>query len=499
MYQLTEQDLDDVVEDSNPAIRAAGNPNSEVLKALLAYYETRSKDPNLNRYEKNAIARCSPSATIAFYRRYWSPIKAAIRINSVENLRLLLDADAESNGILRWEISDYSVRYMRGRDYEDNFNGDGICQPRYLVLQSAKERGIIHPICPLTDAELDARRQCFPAFWSEPDIPGQALWSMRASTALEEAAMYGNTEAVDLLRAAGAEESAWVQSQSQESDEPDLWDFDEKAPVSALSTSSPVHEALTHGHQAMLRHLLWNCGYSPNYRPRAVPTMSLPPLSHILVRCDLNDKNVQNCLVDLLTNPHSDPNLRTPVFGVHTLHFAAAHHDPELLLWLAEYIPGGLATAGTTSLGHTLFHIACLPLHGFQINAQNTKVTTSIHCARTLDYYYKHPRLQIPRFLRFKKPRPPVPQGPTPLTPSQQQAQLATIRTMIQAQAQAETGFRLDIKAQDLDGNTALHYLAGTLNMVQETIDVVRGIEGGEEVWLEAKNRWGFTPSQLWA
>ncbi|KAL2850519.1 hypothetical protein BJX68DRAFT_266724 [Aspergillus pseudodeflectus] len=472
MYQLTDRDLDDQGYDDNPAIRAAANANSAVLEALLAYYKSRCDDKTLTGYEQRSITRCSPSATIAFR----SPIKAAISINSAENLRLLLAAGADPDGILRWEAADYSARSV--------------------VLAKAREHGIVHPVCPLTEGELDERRRWFPMFWTEWFVPGRSLRMGRAWTALEEAAGYGRPELFDLLRAAGADESAWVQQ--SDSDDPELWNFDESTPVSFLTTSSPLHEALYWGEQAMVRHLLSTCEHSPNYRPPAAPTMALPPLSHILVRCDLDDENVHNCLVDLLAHPRLDLNLRTPVFGIHPLHFATAHHNPKLLTWLAGFIPGGLATARTTALGHTLLHIACVPLIPNQIVAKNPNVLKSIHCIRTVDYRW-HPRVKLlpsPSCGEVATAEEIASIDPQPLTTAEQQAQLATIRVLVEArQGQEEVA---DVRAKDVDGNTALHYLAGTLNMSDEIIELVRGLEGGEEAWWEAKNHWGLTPSQLW-
>ncbi|KAL3484032.1 hypothetical protein BJX62DRAFT_248823 [Aspergillus germanicus] len=496
MYQLTAKDLDDTADDHNPAIRAAANPNSAVLEALLAYYESRCNDKSLNEYEQRAITRCSPSATIAVFAQFRSPLKAAISINSAANLRLLLDAGADPNGILRWEAADYSVRYMRGRDPEDNFNSHANCEKRSVVLAKAREHEIIDPVCPLTEGELEERRRWFPMFWTEWFVPGRSLRMGKALTALEEAAGYGREDLFDLLRAAGAEESAWVHQ--AESDDPELWDFDESAPVSFLSTSSPLHEALYWGEQAMVQHLLLRCGHPPNYRPRAVPTMALPPLSHILVRCNFDDENVHNCLVDLLAHPELDPNLRTPVFGIHPLHFATAHHNPKLLTWLAGFIPDGLAAARTTALGHTLLHIACLPLIPDQIAAKNPNVLKSIHCIRTVNYHW-HPRAKLipsPSLGEVATAEEIASLDPQPMTVAEQQAQLATIRVLLEARrGQGEVA---NVRARDVDGNTALHYLAGTLNMSDETLELVRGLEGGEQVWSEARNNWGLTPSQLW-
>ncbi|KAL2803318.1 hypothetical protein BJX63DRAFT_77080 [Aspergillus granulosus] len=495
MYQLTEKDLEYNEPDYNPVIRAAENPNSAVLEAMLAYYEARKNDKSLSDVEQWMIADLSPSATMSPFGCFRSPIKSAMHIGCIENLRLLLRAGADPNGITQREIAGYSGRFIRGRDREWNTDNYSYC-PRSKGLANARRSGLIHQICPLTEAELEERRRSFPVFWSEPIIPGQLLRMGRASLAIEDAAGHGNQEFVDMLRAAGAEESAWLQP---ESDNPDLWTLYDNAPVSALSTSSPVHEALLRGHRTMLRHLLSTCGYSPNYRPRAVPTMALPPLSHILVRCDLNNENVQNCLSDLLEHPQLDPNLRTPVFRIHPLHFAVAHHDPELLTRLAGIIPGGLAAAGTTALGHTLLHIACLPLKANQTIVKNPDGATSIHCARTLDHKYNYQFYMNPLKSKAARAADMAARKPHPLTFAQQQAQLATIEALLQAQAEAgKEGFTLDVRAEDVDGNTALHYLAWTRNMPEETIDLVRAMEGGEEVWHEAENLWGLTPSQLW-
>lgn len=163
----------------------------------------------------------------------------------------------------------------------------------------------------------------------------------------------GSLEILDMLRAAGADDSAWVQEVSLDEKQFQVVD-------AYLSTSSLVDEAIAAGQQPM-------------------------PLSYAIARCDLNDSGVQKCLVDLLSHPQLDENLRTPIFEVHPLHFATAHHNPELLPWLATFIPGGYGSAGTTSLGHALLHIAALPFTAHQISTRNPDVARRVHCARTLD------------------------------------------------------------------------------------------------------------------
>ncbi|KAA8651354.1 uncharacterized protein ATNIH1004_000236 [Aspergillus tanneri] len=201
-------------------------------------------------------------------------------------------------------------------------------------------------------------------------------------TTLEVVTKTGNQENFNLLRAAAADESSWVQPATTDKDKDDDDDDDvdrfemhnDNTPISVLSTSSPVHEAIAASLQHILRHLLSTCGYSHKYLPCVAAIVALPPLSYTIVRCDLNNADVQRCLVDLLSRPQIDINLRTPVFSIHPLHFAMAYHDPDLLSWLTGFIPGGSSAAGVTALGHTLLHVASIPLTTSQIIARNPDV-----------------------------------------------------------------------------------------------------------------------------
>jgi hypothetical protein len=93
--------------------------------------------------------------------------------------------------------------------------------------------------------------------------------------------------------------------------------------------------------------------------------------------------------------------------------------------------------------------------------------------------------------MQFQTPGEMGAKNPRPMTVAEQQAQKATIRVVL------EWG-GVDVCAKDVDGNTALHYLASTLNVDEETVEMVRQMEGGEAVWQEATNYWGLTPRQLW-
>ncbi|KAL4861108.1 hypothetical protein BDV12DRAFT_191295 [Aspergillus spectabilis] len=495
MYQLTAADLDITADDETPIIRAAAQTNPAILKALLARYarlRELTKGKTLSHERENMISMLSPSRTVYIYGVVQSPIKAAISASLPDNVRILLVAGADPNGIARVDLQLYSVQWIRGRHRSVDMTSDTPSTPRATALVAAqKNSSISDQVCPLTEAELDERRRTVPRFWTEPEYPGQRLRMDRAITALEAAAAMGNIEILDLLRAAGADESAWLESTSDiiTTSSEQLFDIGDgsEAPISALSVSSPVHEALAAGHQPMLHHLLSTCGYCPNYCPRITPTVALSPLAYAIALCNLDSAGVQQCLVDLLSHPRLNTNIRTPIFNVHVLHLATAHHNPELLTWLANFIPEGLSAAGVTALGHTLLHVSSMPLTTSQMVFNTRRIAQSLHCARTLGSRWRCRRIQKPLYDTADRPF----HKPEPLTVSQQRAQTDTICVLL------EWG-GIDIRAQDRDGNTALHYLAGTLNVAKETIKLVLQMDGGEQVWRETRNLWGFTPSDLW-
>ncbi len=55
-----------------------------------------------------------------------------------------------------------------------------------------------------------------------------------------------------------------------------------------------------------------------------------------------------------------------------------------------------------------------------------------------------------------------------------------------------------DPAAADVHGNTVLHYLVGHRVVNEELLRKLRALRGGEEIWQEARNMWGFTPHELY-
>lgn len=356
------------------------------------------------------------------------------------------------------------------------------------TIAVAEGKGIIQQTQPLTQAELDERSKGFPRFWTEPNVPGQRLRLSKALTALEVAAGLGNEGLFSLVRDVGADESAWLSTS-----EASRAEFDDTKP-SFISTSSPVHEAIQAGQPAMLHKLLHVYRYSPNYLPLATPTAALPPLSFALLRCDPHNPNIWACIVHLLQHPDLDQHLRSPIFDIHPLHLAVSHHDPGLL----SRLPMSLSTAGTTALGHSLLHIASLPLTSDYIDQKNPDFVQSIHCTRTLDSHWLSHAFPSPMHLspsngtRLTRPIPGQHISPTiPLTSLEQEAQLNTLQLLAQVVG-------VIVGAQDVDGNTALHYLAATVNVDPRALELLRDMEGCEEAYNTSRNRVGLTPRSLW-
>jgi hypothetical protein len=132
-YKLIRENVTWVAEES-AAIRAASNPNPAILRALLNYHERKLRE----------LAGCSPNANVngGNMGTYESPLTAAIRVNSSENVRMLLARGADPTGIHIWDLSDSSARLIRGRNAQVDFSSFGPCPSRLQILDVAKSKGI---------------------------------------------------------------------------------------------------------------------------------------------------------------------------------------------------------------------------------------------------------------------------------------------------------------------------------------------------------------------
>jgi hypothetical protein len=70
---------------------------------------------------------------------FLSPIISATNAQLPHNVHLLLAAGADPNGVSRLGIADCSVRYIRGRHFQDDVTSFEACKPRVFVLANAEK------------------------------------------------------------------------------------------------------------------------------------------------------------------------------------------------------------------------------------------------------------------------------------------------------------------------------------------------------------------------
>lgn len=254
-------------------------------------------------------------------------------------------------------------------------------------------------------------------------------------------------------------------------------------------------------------------GFSPNARTLISGSQALTPMQYAIVIGDLET-------YDLLKARGADPEIRTPVFGVHILHFAAALLRMDLLTGIG--IP--LSKASTTTMGHSLLHIAALPFNWSDFESSAPKVKESIHdergmvasfriCERMkkelddgsgayeegqrhlvykVDYESKVEALYryegVERRGRTENPKKWIRR----LAEDSLQ-QEAVCKFLVKELASGQIGL------PDKHGNTVLHYLAGAKFPNMPLIELLKEQEDGASVWREATNFWGYTPKELYA
>jgi hypothetical protein len=256
-----------------------------------------------------------------------------------------------------------------------------------------------------------------------------------------------------------------------------------------LSPTTPLHEAVRAGHISFAKHLLAR-GFSPDVFPLASITCCLNPIMTAITRSP-----DQIAAYEAL-RPYADLTLRNPIFNVRILHLAVATFNLDLILRIEADIP--LPSAGTTALGHTLLHIACLPRERYQVAFGGaTNIMQSVHDVRILHDFPPHlsagplPGTEFcPRHEEFYG------QGfyNAQSYASEFPAQLATISHLI------STTSRIDASAQDIHGNTALHYLASYRDPNYQAIEfVAKTSAAAAESWASVRNCWGYTAEELFA
>ena len=458
MYQPTESDLHEPSGPENPTaiIRASKLPDSRVLKALL----------ELDLPEK------SPDSFLeaATAGSYTSALLTAVRAKLYDNVSLLLSHGADPNGLPLEIFSYQSVGFLRFRHPK----WSALRFPTYPQREEALAKLPHAQTDPLTDQEIDSRRHSRGRFWAEPSLPVFDV-HREAMTALEAAAASGSIRILDLLLDAGADTTAWEPWTPYTS-------LPSKPSVSYLSISTPLHRAIETNDLDMIGHLL-DLGFSPTISPLASITCSRNPIMTAVAA-------ENNAAYDIF-DPHADFSLLTPVYNVHILHFVAATLSLDLLLKVSKRVP--LSTVPVTALLHNLLHIVCLPLHDTHINHYSRKCHDSMHELRCLDRTTPNLRLHphpYPDQLLHRDPTTISSNITVSSLPLDDPAQTAILLYLLRYTS-------ISLGDQDIHGNTPLHYLAGHRVVNVDLLQTLRHEHGGEAIWLESKNFWGYTPREL--
>ncbi|KAF7342023.1 ANK-REP-REGION domain-containing protein [Mycena venus] len=339
-YTLTAEDLEPGFDYRDPpAIRAAENPNPAVLNAVLRYHPGDSS--LASQYGPNAFTPVLPPGRGGGD----SPLLRAIRRHLPGNVNTLLEAGADPNGLPTWILSD-SVAAATGS----------------LAYQRPDPPGNIYP------------------FWSSAMSHFQVnKLSTQAVVAVEAAAAESLDDTIDQLVTHGADISCWKAG-------PPTTPLPAVPTPSSLSASSPLHAAIAGRHNATLVRLLSPpLSFNPNFIPLGPPVRRLTPPMQCLCTTPPN----LDALAILLAHPLFNAATRTPDFGVHLVHFAAAHLSASLLRQLIQQLPTALRDAGTTSRGHTLLHVACMPRDETYINVFAPSVYQSVRFVSALDPAWK--------------------------------------------------------------------------------------------------------------
>ena len=272
---------------------------------------------------------------------------------------------------------------------------------------------------------------------------------------------------------------------------------------------TPLHAAIWSRNTVMLDHLL-TLDFNADAMPLRNPTRCITPLMATVVYCEPWNKDAfYRLLPGFPKEGPVNPKKRAPIYDIHILHFAAARLGIKLLLLLrcvSDVVP--LHKAKKTALGHTLLHVARLPLNEKYIQMHSMKIYNSIREVRSHSEEsaeaayievcdpqdnYVQSRDNILRSKRLLAgPSTPIPPRFSWGSPSSEYsaAQVEVVEYLLKNSEQ-------DVAAANFHGNTALHYLASHRTLSSQAIDLLRNLPNGEHVWMQVKNRYGSTPNDL--
>jgi ankyrin repeat protein len=470
----------------SPSMRAASHPDSGVLKAVLShgnniYNERINADLAIRQQTALSMLPHAPvfdfpvsdmpsefgpnSLRVVCGSKVGitTPLMEAIREGLADNASALLEAGANPNGVPLQVMEDYAAFFLRFRPMIPSFTDEeGDVASRDVLLKCMD----LPQISSITLEEVEDRFfDAMIPFWCEKAFTPTTFYHHGESMpSLVEAARCGSIDMFDMILEAGADASFWMSPHFFVPDPPT---------ESSLSVSSPLHAALQVRDNDMLKHLL-DIEFDPNIMPLANPTRCFTPLMTTVIYSENFNRNA----FDLLCSyPETNSEIRTPIYGVHLLHFAVAGLNLDMLKHVASKIP--LRNAGTTALGHTLLHIACMPSDALEVQRHSEIIYKSIHETRDL-----HARNDPYAHCAPDRGRDPV------FDESRFEQQTAVIKFLWD---NGITG----IEQKDVHGNTPLHYLVGCRSVNQELLTWWLEKPGVNAIWRECINYYEATPEEM--
>lgn len=468
------------------SMKAAADPDPRVLQAVLVRHR-ESADNDVN----NTSSTFGPNSTVDWpgQQRYNTPLLQAIRSQLPQNVKTLLEADANRNGMDFTAMKEYQALFLRFRPSIPSFvDIDGDVADRETILKCME----LPQTSPITTTEVEDRSRQVTPFWMMAEYlcvdrypGGDEMHSLIA------AARHPSIAIFDQVMCAGADALCW----NLESNPCDT--LEEQMSLD-IAIWSPLHAAVEAKNVSMLSHLL-SLGFDPSFVPTSTLLTCLTPFMSTFLTKDTSRQNataqaVVEPIVDDLPkdfnlaaysafHPIPEYTLTTPILSIHPYHLTVAHASLPLLQHVMRTLPVSPADIAPTALGHTLLHIACLPLTADHIKRNSLAVVKSIHDTREMSL----PRIRVIEPVSEQQQSPP---SMPAIDEDYHEAQNALVEFLILTMSQ-------NISDQDIFGNTALHYLASHTVPNTSSISFMHDLEGREKVWTNSRNQWGYTPEDL--
>lgn len=484
---LTAEDLDYSDTSDPPEVRAARNPDWRILIALLSNFPPR-------RYKYHANRFIPAHVNHAFH----IPLIAAIKSQLPTNVRTLLDLGANPNGYPLEAVCEYAAEFWRFRGDDGSMRSLGNIIPR---IQKVGKQNI-----PVTTEEIEERKQHRCTFWRGWDSsPLETYAGGEGITALEEACKHSSTEILEMIINAqpSPDVSFWMGCSQKEIPEPPSSALRPSYPdplfrryrsqqetskpppagPSYYSVSNPLICAIKNRQNQHLTRLL-DLGFNPNSMPLACRQQCYSPLMATVLCCSPPNWEAFSILI---CHPLIDINILTPIMGIHILHLITALLSlPDLSRFLSRPSIGvDISEVLPTAAGHTLLHIACLPLNITHVNVFSEYIYRSAREFRHIPSVSttNRPSTRFSMYI-LHKDGILVPQ-PTDFFPAQKELAVYLL---------ANTK---SISAQDCHGNTALHYLAMGRTVNKDLLDELLKRQEISQIYVATKNSYGRTAEDL--